>query len=124
MKHVGPVSWNIFEAVGIKIVAVEDPAALARSMRALVGEPAGNRSCCRSTNIRRRRDQAGDRVKSANTTVVLPLICSRYCPGGSVNVTMLFVVIAEPTATNVDPSMARACNATLPVPNNAEMTNE
>jgi hypothetical protein len=27
------VSWNIFEAVGIKIVAVEDPAALARLMQ-------------------------------------------------------------------------------------------
>jgi hypothetical protein len=31
MKHVGPVSWNIFEAVGIKIV--RSPAALARSMQ-------------------------------------------------------------------------------------------
>jgi hypothetical protein len=33
MKHIGPVSWNIFEAVGLSIVAIENDAALKRAMR-------------------------------------------------------------------------------------------
>jgi hypothetical protein len=33
MKHIGPISWNIFEAIGLRIVALEDPHALKRAMR-------------------------------------------------------------------------------------------
>src|SRR5258708_40140164 len=33
MKVIGPVSWNLFEAIGVKIIAVEDPHALKRAMR-------------------------------------------------------------------------------------------
>jgi hypothetical protein len=33
MKLIGPVSWNLFEALGIRIIAVEDLRALARAMR-------------------------------------------------------------------------------------------
>jgi hypothetical protein len=44
MKMIGPVSWNILETLGIQIVAVEDPQALARAQR-------------RSAWRRRRQDQ-------------------------------------------------------------------
>jgi hypothetical protein len=33
MKHIGPVSWNVFEALGMSLVAIENGAALARSRR-------------------------------------------------------------------------------------------
>jgi hypothetical protein len=33
MKLIGPVSWNVFEALGMSLVAIENGAALARSRR-------------------------------------------------------------------------------------------
>jgi hypothetical protein len=32
-KHIGAVSWNVFEALGIRLIAVEDLQALAKTMR-------------------------------------------------------------------------------------------
>jgi hypothetical protein len=32
-KFIGPVGWNIFEALGLKVVVIEDPIALTRSKR-------------------------------------------------------------------------------------------
>jgi hypothetical protein len=33
IKYLGPVSWNIFEALGLRVVVLEDPAALAKAKR-------------------------------------------------------------------------------------------
>lgn len=33
MKMIGPVSWNIFEALGLRVIVVEDLRALAKARR-------------------------------------------------------------------------------------------
>jgi hypothetical protein len=33
LKHLGPISWSIFETLGLNLVAIENSAALARSRR-------------------------------------------------------------------------------------------